>query len=76
MKQKDYVIEAMTQQRGLATLAEPYRKVDVLTWKTKIPYATICRILQNKKEYFFRIEAGFMGACRPKRNHPKIRHKL
>ncbi len=57
MKQKEYVIEAMKSNGGYATFQQLNYLVDVSTWGTKTPYASIRRIVQENDE-FFRIQAG------------------
>lgn len=57
MKQKEYVIKAMTQNGGYATLQQLNKLVDFSTWATKTPYASIRRIVQTSNE-FFRIQPG------------------
>lgn len=57
MKQKDYVIEAMRKNGGYATLRQLNALVDVSTWGTKTPFASIRRIVQVNDE-FFRIQPG------------------
>lgn len=57
MKQYEAVIKVMETNGGFATLASLYQKVDVTGWKTKTPFASIRRIVQNEK-YFFKIKPG------------------
>jgi hypothetical protein len=57
LNQRDAVIEAMERLGGFATLSQLYQKVEVKDWKTKTPFATIRRIVQNDK-FFFRIKPG------------------
>ncbi len=57
MKQKDYVIEVMRKNGGYATLRQLNSLVDVSTWGTKTPFASIRRIVQLNDE-FFRIQPG------------------
>ena len=42
---------------GFATLSQLYHNIDVSNWKTKTPFATIRRIVQNEK-FFFKIKPG------------------
>jgi len=60
MKQYEAVIKVMEENGGYATLSYLYEKVlkvpDVI-WKTKTPFATIRRIVQDKR-FFFRIKPG------------------
>jgi len=60
MKQYEAVIKVMKENRGYATLSYLYEKVlkvpDVI-WKTKTPFATVRRIVQDKR-FFFKIKPG------------------
>ena len=66
MKQKYYVIDAMRENGGYATLQQLNMLVDFSTWKTKTPEASIRRIVQENDE-FFRIQPG-LGALREYEN--------
>lgn len=60
MNQREAVIHVMEQNAGYATLAHLYEHtLDIpgVSWKTKTPFASIRRIVQNEK-YFFRIQPG------------------
>jgi len=60
MKQYEAVIEVMEQNGGYATLAFLYQKalkVRGVTWKTKTPFASIRRIVQDER-FFFKIKPG------------------
>lgn len=57
MKQYEQVIETMRTNGGFATLGFLNRNVDVSNWKTKTPYATIRRIVQDNR-FFFKIKPG------------------
>ncbi len=60
MKQHEAVIEAMQANGGYATLGYLYRealKVPDVVWRTKTPFASIRRIVQDRPE-FFRIKPG------------------
>jgi len=60
MKQHEAVIEAMKQNGGYATLGWLYQnvlKINGVEWKTKTPFATIRRIVQDDR-FFFRIRPG------------------
>lgn len=57
MNQRKNVIKVMEENGGFATLAFLNQNVDVSTWKTKTPFASIRRIVQNDK-YFFKIKPG------------------
>lgn len=47
----------MEELDGFATLTQLYQKVDVSNWKTKTPFASIRRIVQDEK-FFFKIKPG------------------
>lgn len=47
----------MEEMGGFATLSQLYHNVDVSNWRTKTPFATIRRIVQNEK-FFFKIKPG------------------
>lgn len=57
MKQYEEVIKVMEKNGGYATLAYLYHNVDVKNWKTKTPFASIRRIVQDKR-HFFKIKPG------------------
>ncbi|MCZ7609709.1 MAG: hypothetical protein M5U17_06040 [Ignavibacterium sp.] len=57
MKQYEVVIKAMEEQGGFTTLAKLYQTVDVKNWKTKTPFASIRRIVQDER-FFFKIKPG------------------
>lgn len=60
MKQYEAVIEALKQNDGYATLGWLYRKVPQIKgveWKTKTPFASIRRIVQDER-FFFKIRPG------------------
>lgn len=57
MKQYEAVIKAMDDRGGFATLGQLYQIVDVTDWKTKTPFASIRRIVQDGR-YFFKIKPG------------------
>lgn len=57
MSQKEEVIVAMKSNGGYATLQQLNRIVDVSSWKTKTPEASIRRIVQEYDE-FFKIKPG------------------
>src|SRR5438132_8018834 len=60
MKQHEAVIKAMEENGGFATLGFLYRKalqVPGAEWKTKTPFASIRRIVQDKR-FFFKIRPG------------------
>ncbi|MDO8549684.1 MAG: hypothetical protein Q7S39_05985, partial [Ignavibacteria bacterium] len=57
MKQYEYVIKAMEDNGGFATLSQLYQKTDISGWKTKSPFASIRRIVQDSR-FFFKIKPG------------------
>lgn len=60
MNQNQAVIEVMRSSGGYATLGQLYQqvlKVPGVTWKTKTPFASIRRIVQNPR-FFFKIRPG------------------
>ncbi len=60
MKQYEAVIKVMKENSGFATLGYLYQnvlKVKNCEWKTKTPFASIRRIVQNDR-FFFRIKLG------------------
>lgn len=60
MKQYEAVIEVMEQNRGFATLGflnQEVLKVPNIEWKTKTPFASIRRIVQDER-FFFKIKPG------------------
>lgn len=57
MKQYESVIKVMEEKGGYATLGQLYQYVDVSTWKTKTPFASIRRIVQDDR-FFFKIRPG------------------
>jgi hypothetical protein len=57
MKQFESVIKVMEEKGGFATLGYLYQTVDVKNWKTKTPFATIRRIVQDER-FFFKIKPG------------------
>jgi hypothetical protein len=57
MKQHEQVIKIMKKNGGYATLGFLNQNVDVSEWKSKTPFASIRRIVQDER-YFFRIKPG------------------
>jgi len=57
MQQHEAVIKTMEEHGGYATLGFLNQSVDVSSWKTKTPFATIRRIVQNDR-FFFKIRPG------------------
>lgn len=60
MKQKDFVIAAIRELGGAATLSQLYVTTDVSSWRTKTPFASIRRIVQENSD-FFKIRPGLWG---------------
>ena len=60
MKQYEQVIAVMEENGGWATLGFLYHKVDSSGWKTKTPFASIRRIVQDER-FFFKIKVGLWG---------------
>lgn len=73
MTQKDDVVFAMEINGGYATLQQLYQCVDVSTWKTKTPEATIRRIVQTYPEIFFKIRPGLWAL---KKSENEVLRKL
>lgn len=57
MKQHEAVIKTMNESGGFATLGFLNQNVDVFNWKTKTPFASIRRIVQDDR-FFFKIKPG------------------
>jgi hypothetical protein len=57
MKQHEEVVKSMEMNGGFATLAFLYQNVNISGWKTKTPFASIRRIVQDDR-YFFKIKPG------------------
>ncbi len=57
MTQHEQVIEIMKQNGGFATLGYLNNAADVSKWKTRTPFATIRRIVQDER-FFFKIKPG------------------
>lgn len=63
MKQYEAVIETLDKLGGVATLGELNRevfKISVCEWKTKTPFASIRRIVQQTKG-IYKIKPGLYG---------------
>lgn len=58
MPQKEDVVSAMRQNGGYATFRNLNQSVDVSSWKTKTPEASIRRIVQEHPDLFFKIKPG------------------
>jgi hypothetical protein len=72
MKQYEAVIEVMEANGGYATLGYLYQnvlKVEDCLWKTKTPFASIRRIVQDKR-YFFKIKPGLWALNSHRKNLP------
>lgn len=70
MKQHEAVIKIMEQNSGFATLGylnQEVLKVPDVEWKTKTPFASIRRIVQDER-FFFKIKPG-LWALRSHRNN-------
>jgi len=65
MKQIEQVIDVMRRNGGYATLGYLNQNVNVSEWKTKTPFASIRRIVQDER-FFFRIKPGLwaLKECR------------
>ncbi len=75
MKQYEAVIKVMEQNGGYATLAHLYQhvlKVPGVEWKTKTPFASMRRIVQDER-FFFKIRPG-LWALKSYRN--KLPHEM
>jgi len=70
MTQRNQIIQVMEKLGGVATLGQLNREVDCGGWKTKTPYASIRRIVQDKR-YFFKIRPGLWAL---KTHRKKLRH--
>jgi hypothetical protein len=57
MSQHEQVIEVLKENGGFATLGHLNKNVDVSSWKTTTPFASIRRIVQDKR-FFFKIKPG------------------
>ncbi len=55
MKQYEQVIQVMRENGGFATLGFLNPTLDVSKWKTKTPFASIRRIVQDER-FFFKIK--------------------
>lgn len=72
MKQHEAVIKIMEQNGGFATLGylnQEVLKVSGVEWKTKTPFASIRRIVQNKR-FFFKIKPGLWALLSYKNKLP------
>lgn len=72
MKQYEAVIKVMEQNGGFATLGylnQEVLKVPGVEWRTKTPFASIRRIVQDKR-YFFKIKPGLWALLAHKSKLP------
>lgn len=73
MKQYEAVIKIMEENEGYATLGLLYQKtlrVPGITWKTKTPFASIRRIVQDER-FFFKIKPGLWALKKLKDQLPE-----
>ena len=72
MKQYEAVIKVMEEKSGYATLGLLYQevlKIPGIVWKTKTPFASIRRIVQDGR-FFFKIKPGLWALKSHKNNLP------
>lgn len=69
MKQYDAVIQVMEENGGYATLGYLNAHVPVSDWKTKTPFASIRRIVQDPR-FFFKIRPGLWALIEWKKKIP------
>ena len=72
MNQRQAVIQVMKENGGYATLKHLYEhvlEIPDVKWKTKTPFASIRRIVQNE-QYFFKIKPGLWALNEYKENIP------
>lgn len=72
MKQHEAVIKVMEDNGGYATLGflnQEVLKIKDCTWKTKTPFASIRRIVQDER-YFFKIKPGLWALKSNKKSLP------
>ena len=73
MKQHEAVIKTMEENGGFATLGQLNQavlKVRNVEWKTKTPFASIRRIVQDKR-FFFKIKPGLWALLSYKSKLPQ-----
>jgi len=73
MKQHEAVIKVMEQNGGFATLGylnQKVLKVSDVEWKTKTPFASIRRIVQDER-FFFKIKPGLWALLSHKNKLPQ-----
>jgi hypothetical protein len=76
MKQYEAVIEVMKNNGGFATLGHLYSetlKVPNIKWKTKTPFASIRRIVQDER-FFFKIKPGLWALKEMESKLPFLDH--
>jgi len=76
MKQYEAVIEVMEENGGFATLGFLYQralKVSGSQWKTKTPFASIRRIVQEER-FFFKIRPGLWALKSWRERLPAVMH--
>jgi hypothetical protein len=72
MNQREAVVEAMKANGGYATLGHLYKealRIPGVEWKTKTPFKTINRIVQDP-QYFFKIRPGLWALLEAKDKLP------
>lgn len=72
MNQREAVIEAMKANGGYSTLGQLYKealKLPDVEWKTKTPFKSINRIVQDP-QYFFKIRPGLWALVEAKKSLP------
>jgi hypothetical protein len=72
MNQREAVVEAMKANGGYATLGHLYKqalKIPGVEWKTKTPFKSINRIVQDPK-FFFKIRPGLWALLEAKERLP------
>lgn len=72
MNQREAVIEAMKANGGFATLGHLYKealKIPDVEWRTKTPFKSINRIVQDQ-QYFFKIRPGLWALLKEKEKLP------
>jgi hypothetical protein len=72
MNQREAVVEAMKANSGYATLGQLYKealRISGVEWKTKTPFKSINRIVQDPK-FFFKIRPGLWALLEAKDKLP------
>ena len=70
MNQYEFVIKTMEEYGGYATLGFLNQNVDISDWKTKTPFASIRRIVQDER-FFFKIRPGLWALKNYKNKLPE-----